>query len=838
MKLSLLAWIPYVNGKTVPVQNAEKMAKDNKDFSKFMPKPTGHGFDDAGMTRGAAFDEGAQMNRFGIPDLKNPITKELTDLDFEFAMHQNEYLAVLFYEEKMSEYEYAALHWEKASMEMNQILKVYTTANITMARFDIAEPEHKDIALLYKVADRPIMKMFYQGKFLVDVTCPVQHHEIRQFIVAQTIPPVEELETKESLMKWKRRKQINQSNLKFLAFFNEDDSKMKAFIELGKRLRSKIQFARVKDEKLFTLATKVEGDVTSGQVMFFRDFDTPSQIPYTSDLKIASLIQFVRQYNMPLLTNMGDDQEFRVRDFMEHPAPWRLIAFFKSDEQMEAHRSGLETIANELHDPARVAFSVEAKEDGINFDYSFWEIDGKQPTVIYYHVIKDRKYVWSNPDALTLDSMRSFMAAIKDGSITPQLKSQVEPAVNSGPVRILTTTTYVRDVYEKNTQDTMVLFYMPGQRNSDWMLSQVTKFAKVWRREKRFSIAGVDCTQNDIISVDPAVYPTLYFVSASNKTNGILTTELSLPSKIRYPDAQQLMTFVRSATTFDDLKQDDKIWNILVEEDRKVYENLAKKEEEMKSNDDAVEEELKVEEEELNVVEEELKVVDEELKVVDEEIKVVDKEIKVVDEELKVLDEEIKNEKARDKKGPSKFGKSFDELKRRVLQEEAEDEVDTGTAMEHNQFPGSFNEFQVAQNIVGEEVASLFKSTGHTIPESFDETFDPSTVQTEFPWYHSVFILFNLVMISLFGDGIAGGAFVMSFLLTLTFGLPALWNWNKKRQMTIWLTAFYQEHNPSHIERVSTIVNIFSSMPNGTTKMKEELMRKYLLNADSGKKNK
>ncbi len=76
----------------------QALADDNKpDFQKFVPNPTGHGFEDAGMTKTQGFDQQAQMSRFGIPDLNNPNSRELTDLEFDYAMEQDKYLAVLFY---------------------------------------------------------------------------------------------------------------------------------------------------------------------------------------------------------------------------------------------------------------------------------------------------------------------------------------------------------------------------------------------------------------------------------------------------------------------------------------------------------------------------------------------------------------------------------------------------------------------------------------------------------------------------------------------------------------------------------------------------------------------
>ena len=85
---------------------AHVTAKPGPDPStpQFMPNPSGHGFDDQGLTKDAEFQPASQMGRFGIPDLANPVTKELTDLDFNYAMEGDKYLAVMFYS-------YVCLSW-------------------------------------------------------------------------------------------------------------------------------------------------------------------------------------------------------------------------------------------------------------------------------------------------------------------------------------------------------------------------------------------------------------------------------------------------------------------------------------------------------------------------------------------------------------------------------------------------------------------------------------------------------------------------------------------------------------------------------------------------------
>lgn len=796
------------------------MAADPSD-SQFMPKPTGHGFDDSGLTKEAGFSENGQMDRFGIPDLNNPVTKELTDLDFELASEgANVFLAVLFYSPTMADYDFVALHWEKASMELRQVA-AYTSANITMARFDISEPEHKELAQRYDVSPdvttRPKMKLFTNGAFLVDISCPVSHTEIRQFVLAQTIPSVSVIDNVSELRKWKRRKQFNQANLKFLAHFTEIESpRAQQFVSVANRLRQKVQFAIVTDAALFALVTKknknkTEDDdvVSDGAIVMFRDFDDVTQFPYEGAVTLAAMISFLRQHDVPLLTDLGDPLEFRVRDLLSHPSPHRLLLFFKTQADLDAKRPDLLTLARDLRPETLVAFTLEQQDDGSNFDYTFWDVPGKEPALLFLHIHKDRKYLYTGPDALELSTIRQFLTDVETGRITPKLKSQVEPVSNPGPLKIATTNTYAAEVYDAPQSDSLVLFYAPGQRDSDWMKRQLEAFAKVWRREKRMSVYGVDVHQNDVMHVEVGPrLPALFYVSADSKAKRETTMRLD---HITYPDMTQLMAFVTNHTHFRDLAPDAKVWARLLAEDEELKARIAQADTTVVVEDPAVD------------------------IVVEDPTTVVPPQAE--EEEVPLEDEETPPQQQPDPS--SMFGPEFEKLKRKMLsdeeqqqqpEEEEEAQVYSGTAIENNMFPGSFAEIQAAQSILKTEISSLLKSTGFSLPADFDETFDPAQATAGIPWYSALLFLVNVFMAKVFGPGLMGGLYVL-LLLTLVFvALPFGWRKLRERRMRQFLVEFYEQNGlKDRLNRVPTIVAAYSQMSNGLAKLKEDLVRKHVM---------
>ena len=81
----------------------------------------------------------------------------------------------------MKNYNDFALHWEKVSMELADQVQMFTSANITIARFDIAEPEHTEIVKKYNIdMNNPTFKIFHNGSFSAEINTGLSHTDMRQ----------------------------------------------------------------------------------------------------------------------------------------------------------------------------------------------------------------------------------------------------------------------------------------------------------------------------------------------------------------------------------------------------------------------------------------------------------------------------------------------------------------------------------------------------------------------------------------------------------------------------------------------------------------------------------
>ncbi|CAK4660212.1 hypothetical protein LEN26_006910 [Aphanomyces euteiches] len=158
-----------------------------------------------------------------------------------------------------------------------------------------------------------------------------------------------------------------------------------------------------------------------------------------------------------------------------------------------------------------------------------------------------------------------------------------------------------------------------------------------------------------------------------------------------------------------------------------------------------------------------------------------------------------------------------------------------GSAVANNAFPGDLRGLQSVNKIVHDQIGSLLKATGTNLPKDIDSKLSPEKVQAMLTWYNMSWIAFNMVMRYLFGDGMTGAVTVGLLCTSVFFVVPWLWRMRKHRQMTAWLTNFYTEHAPANVIRVPKAVEAYASLPNGFAKLKEDCIRKYVVEAKKDK---
>eukprot|EP00161_Ancyromonas_sigmoides_P013854 TRINITY_DN357_c2_g1_i2.p3 TRINITY_DN357_c2_g1~~TRINITY_DN357_c2_g1_i2.p3 ORF type:complete len:488 (-),score=273.83 TRINITY_DN357_c2_g1_i2:46-1509(-) len=128
---------------------------------------------------------------------------------------------------------------------------------------------------------------------------------------------------------------------------------------------------------------------------------------------------------------------------------------------------------------------------------------------------KGEKYVmdaeWS------VDAAAAFAAKLARGEVEQFLKSEPEPADNSGPVTVLTGRSFDK-IVDDESKDVLVEFYAPWCGHCKTLAPKWDKVGEHFKDDADIVIAKIDATANDYASrFAVRGYPTIYWVPKNNK---------------------------------------------------------------------------------------------------------------------------------------------------------------------------------------------------------------------------------------------------------------------------------------------------------------------------------
>jgi len=127
------------------------------------------------------------------------------------------------------------------------------------------------------------------------------------------------------------------------------------------------------------------------------------------------------------------------------------------------------------------------------------------------------KYVWEGDvTSMTVDDVKSYIAAFKDGSLTPHLKSEPVPEDNTDPLTILVGKNFEEIVFDE-TKDVLVKYYAPWCGHCKALAPVWDELAVSFKDVEDLVIAKFDATANEVAGVEIRGYPTLKFYPKDNK---------------------------------------------------------------------------------------------------------------------------------------------------------------------------------------------------------------------------------------------------------------------------------------------------------------------------------
>jgi protein disulfide-isomerase A1 len=419
-----------------------------------------------------------------------------------------------------------------------------------------------------KIQGFPTIKIFhgldkempYQGARKAD---SIVSYMIRQSLPAVSIVDVKTIEDFTS-----------SESFVVVGFFNDAKSNA-TFSGLAESLRDKYMFGGSNDVEL---AAKygVKGSLPA--VVVFKNFDDEPQVVYDSnhkDFKFdeESIKTFVTLESFPVIGEVGPAT---FQDYATASIPL-LYVFVDNDEDRGELTSIMKRLAPKLKGKANIGFLDASQYGGHATNVNLKE---NWPAVVVQDFNTNLKFVHSQDEEITKESLGEFVDKYIAGELEPSIKSEEIPETQEGPVFKVVGRSY-NDIVLDDEKDVLIEFYAPWCGHCKSLAPIYDELASIVSGDESLKskvvIAKLDHTVNEAPD-EIRGYPTIKLYPAGNKDKPVdFTGQRTL---------EGLAEFIKSAGTHKaDLLAVKK-------EETKTTEATQDKEEESKKSDDIQHEDL------------------------------------------------------------------------------------------------------------------------------------------------------------------------------------------------------------------------------------------------------
>jgi len=259
-----------------------------------------------------------------------------------------------------------------------------------------------------------------------------------------------------------------------------------------------------------SLASKFNGKVDSVRV--YKTFDDPST-DYTGALNVEGIVAFVKAAAFPLVGEIGPEnyQQYLDRGFNF------LWLFYEvgSDVTTKAVAALTEVAKRHKTDLSFV------KLDGVRYveHAKHFGLSGKTPGIAIEDRASKKNFLFSEDKEINAANLESWVSSYLAGTLTANVKSEAEPADNSGPVKVVVGTSFDRIVLD-SSKDVLVEFYAPWCGHCKTLAPKYEELGKNFADSPSIVIAKVDATANDT-PADVSGFPTLIFYPSNDKKNPV-----------------------------------------------------------------------------------------------------------------------------------------------------------------------------------------------------------------------------------------------------------------------------------------------------------------------------
>jgi len=230
-------------------------------------------------------------------------------------------------------------------------------------------------------------------------------------------------------------------------------------------------------------------------------------------LNTEGIVNFVKSASFPLVGEIGPEnyQQYLDRGFNF------LWLFYEVGADASADAiSALSAVAkNHKTDLSFV------KLDGVRYveHAKHFGLSGKTPGIALEDRTTKKNYLYPEDQAISASELGAWVSDFLAGRLNANVKSEAEPADNSGPVKTIVGTSFDRIVMD-TTKDVLVEFYAPWCGHCKTLAPKYEELGKSFADVDSIVIAKVDATANDT-PADISGFPTLIFYPSNDKRNPV-----------------------------------------------------------------------------------------------------------------------------------------------------------------------------------------------------------------------------------------------------------------------------------------------------------------------------
>jgi len=364
--------------------------------------------------------------------------------------------------------------------------------------------EHKDLCSKYGVRGFPTIKLFRTGgKPPVDYDQARKADAIVNYMQKQQQPAFRELKTEADVNEFTKHK------VAVLALLSANTGNdVTTFGTVAESFRSQdYVFAFVSSPALIS---QINGKV--GTVRVYKTFDDPTT-DYTGTFNVEGIVSFVKSASFPLVGEIGPEN---YQQYLDRGFNFLWLFYEVGAEASTQALSALTAVAK--NHKSELSF---VKLDGVRYveHAKHFGLSGKTPGLALEDRTSKKNFLFPEDKAVSSANLEAWVSDFLGGRLQANVKSEPEPADNSGPVKVIVGTSFDRIVMDK-TKDVLVEFYAPWCGHCKTLAPKYEELGKSLEDVPSIVVAKVDATANDT-PAEVSGFPTLIFYPSNDKQNPV-----------------------------------------------------------------------------------------------------------------------------------------------------------------------------------------------------------------------------------------------------------------------------------------------------------------------------